>query len=88
MVKCVSASDDKLTFSVIQKSCLYKSTNALSKLCMSFHLKMIGTSTTGDARVKVPLFQKVKFFLQYDIFHRDVIHLYLCLYENISDCHN
>ena len=88
MVKCVSASDDRLTFSVIQNSCLYKSTNALPKLCISLHLKMTGTSTTDDATVKVPLFQKVNFFLQYDIFHRVVIHLYFLLYENVSDCHN
>ena len=29
---------------------------------MPFHLKMTGTSSTDDARVKVPSFQKVTFF--------------------------
>ena len=43
-------------------SCLYKSTDVLSKLCMPFHLKMTGTSSTDDARVKVPSFQEVTFF--------------------------
>ena len=43
---------------------------------MLFHLKMTGTSSTADARVKVPSFQKITFFLQYEIFHRDAIHLY------------
>ena len=56
--------------------------------CMSFHLKMTGMSCTDHARVKVPSFQKVTFFLQYEIFYRDAIHLYFCLYENISDCHD
>ena len=32
---------------------------------MPFHLKMAGASSTADARVKVPLFQKVTFFLKY-----------------------
>ena len=41
--------------------------------------KMTGTSSTEDAKVKVPSFQKVTFFLQYEIFHRDAIHLYFCL---------
>ena len=41
---------------------------------------MTGTSCTDDAGVKVPLFQKVTFFLQYEIFHRDAIRLYfVCL---------
>ena len=43
---------------------------------MPFHLKMTGTSSTDDARVKEPSFQKVTFFLQYEIFRRDAIHLY------------
>ena len=72
-----------LVFKVI---CLYKSINVLPKLCMPFHLKMTGTSSTDNARVKVPSFQKVTFFLQYEIFHRDAIHLYLCLYEHVFDC--
>ena len=32
------------------------------KHCVSFHLKMAGTSCTDDARVKVPSFQKVTVF--------------------------
>ena len=64
----------------------HESTKALLRLCMSFHLKMIGTSCTDDARVKVPSFQKVTFFQQYVIFHRDAIHLYFCLFEDVSDC--
>ena len=34
---------------------------------MPFYLKITGTSSTDDARVKVPSFQKVTFFLQYEI---------------------
>ena len=37
---------------------------------------MTGTSSTDDARVKVPSFQKVTFLLQYEIFHIDAIHLF------------
>ena len=41
---------------------------------------MTGTFVTDDARVKVPSFQKVTFFLQYETFNRDAIHLYfVCL---------
>ena len=47
---------------------------------MPFYLKMTGTTFTDDARVKVPLIQKVTFFLQYEIFHRDAIRLYFCFY--------
>ena len=53
---------------------------------MSFHLKSTGTSCTDDARVKVPSIQKVTFFLQYEIFHTDAIHLYFSLFEDVSDC--
>ena len=49
-------------------------------------LKRTDTSCTDDARVKVPSIQKVTFFLQYEIFHRDAIHLYFCLFEDVSDC--
>ena len=56
------------------------------RLCRSFHLKMTGTSCTDDAGVKVPSFQNVTFFLQYEIFYRDAIHLYFCLFEDVSDC--
>ena len=64
----------------MQNACYYKSTKALPRLCRSFHLKMTGTSCTDDAGVKVPSFQKVTFFLQYEIFHRDAIHLYFCMF--------
>ena len=38
------------------------------------------TAPTDGARVKVPSFQKVTYFLQYEISHRDVIYLYFaCL---------
>ena len=47
---------------------------------------MTGTSGTDDAGVKVPSFQNVTFFLQYEIFYRDAIHLYFCLFEDVSDC--
>ena len=49
----------------------------------SFDLKMTGSSYTDDARVT---FQKVTFFLQYEIFHRDDIHLYFSLLENVTGC--
>ena len=62
--------------SAMQSSCFYKSPKALPKLCRSFHLKMTGTACTDDARVKVPSFQNVTFLLQYEIFHRDAIHLF------------
>ena len=70
--------------SVIQNTCLYKSTNALPKLWIPFQLKMTGTSCTDDA--KGTLVSKSHFFLQYEIFHRYAIHVYFCLYEDISDC--
>ena len=70
----------------MQTSCFYKSTKALPRLCRSFNLKMTDTSCTDDARVKVPTFQKVTFFLQYEMFHRDAIHLIFCLFEDVSDC--
>ena len=31
-------------------------------------------------------FQKVTLFLQYKIFHRDVIRLHFCLFEDVTDC--
>ena len=37
---------------------------------------MTGTSSTDDARVKVPSLQKVTLFSQYKIVLRDAIHLY------------
>ena len=53
---------------------------------MSFHLKMTGASFTGDARKKRPSFQKVTFCVQYEIFQRDAMLLYFCLFEDVSDC--
>ena len=70
----------------MQTSCLYKLTKALQRLFRSFDLKITSTSCTDDAIVKVPSFQKVTFFLQYEIFHRDAIHLNFCLFEDVSDC--
>ena len=61
---------------MIQNSCFYKSHKALPKLCRSFHLKMTGTACTDDARVRYPHLKKLHFLLQYEIFHRDAIHLF------------
>ena len=69
-----------------KKSCLYKQTKALPRLCKLFHLKMTCTFCTDDVRVKVPSFQKVTQFLQYKICHRDIIHLNFHLFEDIPDC--
>ena len=49
---------------------------------------MTSTSCTDEVRVKVPSFQKVTFFLQYKIFHRDFIHLQFCLFGDVTDCHD
>ena len=47
---------------------------------MPFHLKITGTPSTDDAGVNVPSFQKVTFFLQYEMFHRDANHLhFVCM---------
>ena len=56
--------------------------------CMPFHLKMTGPGpfSTDDARVNLPSFQKVKFFLRYEIVHKDAIRFYFCLHEDVSDC--
>ena len=70
----------------MQTSCLYDSTKALQRLYRSINSKMAGSSCTDDARVKVPLFQKVTFFLQYEILHRDAINLNFGLFEDISGC--
>ena len=48
----------------------------LAETLQVISLKMTGTDCTNDARVKVPSFQKVTFLLQYEIFHRDAIHLF------------
>ena len=52
---------------------------------MLFHLKMACTSCTDEVRIKVPSFQKVTLFFRYKIFHRDVINLQFCLFEDITD---
>ena len=49
------------------------------RLCrdsVGLSLKNDSYSCTDDARVKVPSFQKVSVFLQYETFHRDTVHLY------------
>ena len=53
---------------------------------MPFYLKMTGASSTADARVKGPSFQKSPFSLQYEILNRDTIDSYFCMYETVSDC--
>ena len=82
-------------FTLVQKvkighknSCSYKQTKALPRLCELFHSKMTCTFCIDDVRVKVPSFQKVTQFLQYKIFHRDIIRLNVCLFEVIPDCHD
>ena len=47
---------------------------------------MNGSSCTDDARVKVPSFEMIHMFLQYEIFHRDVFHFYFCLFEDVTYC--
>ena len=71
-----------------KKSCFYKQTKALPRLCKLFHSKMTCTFCIDEVRVKVPSFHKVTQFLQYKIFHRDIIRLYFCLFEVIPDCHD
>ena len=72
--------------SVINNSCFYKQSKVLPRLCKLFHLKMTCTFCTGGVRVKVPSFQTVTQFLQYKIFHRGIINLNFCLFEDIPDC--
>ena len=70
-------------------SCFYKKKiKALPRLCTLFHLNMTCTFCTDAGRVKVPSFQKVTQFLQYKIFHRHIISLIFCLFEDILDCHD
>ena len=65
---------------------LYKSTKADETLqVISF--KMIGTSCTDDARVKVPSFQKVTFFATIRNIQKRRHSFVFCLYEDVSDCH-
>ena len=70
----------------MKSSCFYKQTKALPRLCKLFHLKMTCTFCTDDVGVKIPSFQKVTQFLPYKIFHRDIIHQNVCLFEDIPDC--
>ena len=79
-------------FTLVQKvkSCytkfmLHKQTKALPKFCKLFHLKMTCTSCTLEVSVMVPSFQKVTYFLQDKILHRDVICLHFCLFEDVTD---
>ena len=74
--------------SVIKNACFDKQTKALQRLCKLFHLKMTCTFCIDNVRVKVPSFQKVTQFLQYKIFHRDIIRLNVCLFEVIPNCHD
>ena len=71
-----------------KKLCFYKQNKALPRLCKLFHSKMTCTVCIDDVRVKVPSFQKVTQFLQYKIFHIDIIRLNFCLFEVIPDCHD
>ena len=57
-----------------------------AEICKLFHLKMTCTFCTDDVILKVPTFQKVTQFLQYKIFHRDIIRSKFCLFEDIPDC--
>ena len=70
---------------------MYATMNYL-RLCQDsaghFILKMIGTSCTDDARVNLSSFYKKSHYIQYEIFHRDAIHLYFCLFVDVSDCHD
>ena len=64
----------------MQKSCVYKSTKALRRLCRSFHLKITGTSCTEYARVKVPSFLKVTFFYNIEYYtETPFICIFVCL---------
>ena len=69
-----------------KKSCFYKQTKVLPRLCKLFHSKITCTFCTDEVRVKIPSFQNVRQFLQYKIFHRDSIRLLFCLFEDIPDC--
>ena len=80
-------------FTLVQKvkighknQCFFEQTKALPRLYRLFHLKITRTFCTDDVKVKIPLFQKVTQILQYKIFHRDIIHLNFCLFEDIPDC--
>ena len=52
------------------------------------HVKMTCTFSTDDVRVKVPSYQKFTQFLQYKIFHKDIIRLNFGLFGDIPDCRN
>ena len=63
---------------------VYNYTKALPRPCMLFDVKTC-TSYTDEVGLKVPSFQKFTLFLQYKIFHRDVIRLHLYLPEDVTD---
>ena len=49
---------------------------------------MTFTSCKDEVRVKGTLIPKSHTFLQSKIFHRDVIRLHFCLFEDVYDCRN
>ena len=61
----------------ILKMCMKKYNAEKIAAYFLFHLKMTGTSCTDDARVNYPHF-KSHTFLEYQVFHKDVIHLHRC----------
>ena len=63
-----------------KKSCFYKQTKVLPRLCKLFHSKITCTFCTVEVRVKVHSFQNVTQFLHFKIVHRDSIRLFfVCL---------
>ena len=65
-------------------NCIIKT--RLCQDCSLFHLKMTFTSCTDEVRVKVTSFQKVTLFLRHNLFHRDLINLRVCLFEDVTGC--
>ena len=49
------------------------------------NFKMTRTSFTEEVRVKVPSFKKSHILLQYETFHKNVIRLHFCLFEDVTD---
>ena len=72
----------------VQNARFCKYSKTLRRLFNLFHLKMTCISCTDGVRVKVPSFQKVTLFLRYEIFHRYVINLRFCLFEDVTDYHD
>ena len=71
---------------VINNSCFYKQNKALPRLCKLFNLKTTSIFCIDDVRVKVSTFKKVTQLFGYKIFHRYIIRLNFCLFEDILDC--